>query len=73
MRNITFRAEEKLIEQARRVARSRHQTLNEAFREWLKQYAAPVAGNGAAVDLLMRRLRHIHSPGPYTRDQLNAR
>lgn len=73
MRNITFRAEEKLIEQARRVAHSRHQTLNEAFREWLQRYAAPVAGSGVAVDALMRRLRHIHSSGPYTRDQLNAR
>src|SRR6266852_4602132 len=33
MKNITLSAEEGLIEQARLVARARHQTLNAAFRE----------------------------------------
>jgi len=72
MKKITLSAEESLIEQARLVARSQHKTLNTAFREWLEQYAAQ-AGGGAAVDALMRRLRHIRSSGPYTRDEMNAR
>jgi hypothetical protein len=72
MKNITLSAEESLIEQARLVARSRHQTLNAAFREWLEQYAAQ-AGAGAAVDALMRRLKHVRSAGPYTRDEMNER
>ena len=72
MKNITLSADESLIEQARLVARSRHTTLNVAFREWLEQYAAQ-AGAGAAVDALMRRLRHIRSAGPYSRDEMNER
>lgn len=72
MRNITLSADESLIEQARLVAQSRHQTLNAAFREWLEQFAA-LSGGGAAVDALMRRLRHVRSAGPYTRDEMNER
>jgi hypothetical protein len=72
MKNVTLSADESLIEQARLVARSQHKTLNAAFREWLEQYAAQ-AGGGAAVDALMRRLRHIRSTGSYTRDELNER
>jgi hypothetical protein len=72
MKNITLSAEEGLIEQARLVARSQHKTLNAAFREWLEQYAAQ-AGGGAAFNALMRRLRHVRSSGPYTRDEMNER
>jgi hypothetical protein len=54
------------------VAQAQHKTLNAAFREWLEQYAAQ-AGGGAAVDALMRRLRHVRSAGPYTRDEMNER
>jgi hypothetical protein len=72
VKNVTLSADENLIEQARLVARARHKTLNAAFREWLEQYAAQ-AGGGAAVDALMRRLRHVRSSGPYTRDEMNER
>lgn len=72
VKNITLSADESLIEQARLVARARRTTLNVAFREWLQQYAAQ-AGGGAAVDALMRRMKHIRSGGPYTRDEMNER
>ena len=72
VKNITLSADEGLIEQARLVAQAQHKTLNAAFREWLQQYAAQ-AGGGAAVDALMRRLRHVRSAGPYTRDEMNER
>lgn len=72
MKNITLSADEALIDQARLVARARRTTLNVAFREWLAQYAAQ-AGDGAAVDALMRRLQHVRSSGPYTRDEMNQR
>lgn len=72
MKNITLSADENLIEQARLVARARHKTLNAAFREWLEQYASQ-AGGGAAIDALMRRLKHVRSNGPFTRDQMNER
>jgi len=72
MKNITLSADEGLIERARTVARSRRITLNAAFREWLEQYSAQ-AGDGAAVEALMRRLKHVRSAGPYTRDEMNER
>jgi len=72
VKNITLSADEQLIEQARLVARSRHKTLNVAFREWLEQYVGQT-GNAAAVDALMRRLKHVRSAGPYTRDEMNER
>ena len=72
MKNITLSADENLIEQARLTARARHTTLNGAFREWLEQYASQ-AGASAAIDALMRRLRHVRSSGPYTRDEMNER
>jgi N-methylhydantoinase A/oxoprolinase/acetone carboxylase beta subunit len=72
MKNITLNAEESVIEQARRVARARHTTLNAAFRQWLEQYVSQTGGS-LAVDGLMRRLRHVRSVGPYTRDELNER
>lgn len=72
VKNITLSADENLIDQARLVARSQHKTLNDAFREWLELYARQ-AGAGAAVEALMRRLKHVRSDGPYTRDEMNER
>jgi hypothetical protein len=70
MKNIQFSAEEDLIERARGVARTRHTTLNSAFREWLQHFAA---GESASFDALMQRMSHIDSGGPYPRDEMNAR
>jgi len=72
MKNITLSADESLIEQARLVARSQHKTLNTAFREWLLSFTRQ-SGNVQEFDALMRRLRHIRSGGPYTRDEMNER
>lgn len=72
MKNITLSAEEALIDRARLIARSQHKTLNAAFREWLEAYAAQT-GEAREFDSLMKRLRHIHSGGPYTREEMNER
>jgi hypothetical protein len=72
MKRVILKASESLIKQARSVARARHTTLNAAFRQWLEQYAVQ-SGGGAAVDELMRQLRHVRSSGPYTRDEKNER
>lgn len=39
MKNITFSADERLIEAARERARTEQTTLNEQFRRWLESYA----------------------------------
>jgi hypothetical protein len=73
MKNITFSADEDLIEQARAVARTRRTTLNTAFREWLAQFASRPS-NLREVEALMRRLKHVNSGGRrYTRDEMNER
>ena len=72
MKNVTLSADENLIEQARLVAQARRTTLNAAFRQWLEHYAAQ-SGSGEAIASLMRRLKHVRSSGPYTRDEMNER
>jgi len=72
MRNITFSADEDLIERARAVARSRRKTLNVAFREWLEQFTAK-AGNGAEYKSLMKRLHHVDAGRRFSRDEMNER
>ena len=72
MKNITFSADEELIERAREVAKAEHKTLNVAFREWLVGYAAR-RGHVQQYRALMERLQHIDSGGPYTREEMNER
>jgi hypothetical protein len=74
VRNITLSADEDLIERARSVARSQHRTLNDAFREWLTQFASH-DGEAAAARYreLMEKLRYVNSGGHFTRDELNER
>ena len=72
LKRITLSADENLIKRAQQVARARRTTLNAAFREWLDQYCAQSAGS-AAVDALMLQLRHVHSSGRYTRDEMTQR
>jgi hypothetical protein len=72
MRNITLSAEDELIERARLVARERHTTLNEAFREWLTQFTS-TKSNVDAFDDLMDRLKGVDAGRHFTRDELNER
>ena len=72
MRNVTFSADEELIDKARLRARVEKKTLNEAFREWLQRYAGKSTA-AAEYQQLMRRLSHVKAGGPYTRDEMNAR
>lgn len=72
MKNLTFSADEDLIEKARAIAKAQRTTLNAAFREWLAQFAAS-EGNAQSFDALMKDLRRVDAGGHYTRDQLNER
>jgi hypothetical protein len=73
MRNITFSADENLIDRARQVARDQKRTLNDAFREWLQQFTRQ-SGSVEEANALIDHLRKtIRSNGPYTRDEMNER
>ncbi len=72
MKNITFSADEQLIEQARLLAKSRHKTLNAIFREWLEQLTAQTGG-AQEFDALMKRLKHVQAGRSFSRDEMNER
>ncbi len=72
MKNITFSAEEDLIESARQEARARKTTLNVLFREWLAELAAREERSKRA-DELLKRLSYVDSGGKFSREEMNER
>jgi hypothetical protein len=72
LRNITFSAEKRLVEAARRKAARERRSLNEVFREWLARYAQKhdAAEN---FDRLMDRLGYVRSGRKFTRVEMNER
>jgi predicted transcriptional regulator len=72
VKNITFSADEDLIERARSIAREQHRTLNDAFREWLAEFTSG-AGDAQAFDSLMKRLRYVNTGRHFSRDEMNER
>ena len=73
MRNITFSADEHLIEAAREQALAEGSTLNEQFRRWLDQYARK--RQAARALAVMDRIGQYASSGgkTFTREQRNER
>ena len=72
VRNITFSADETVIDRAREVARSEHKTLNDAFREWLTQYGSRSV-TAEEIAELYRSLRYVRAGKKFTRDEMNER
>ena len=72
-RNITFTADEDLIEAAREAARSENTTLNEQFRLWLESYARKRQAD-RAMETVARIRSYASSDGrKYTREEMNER
>ena len=74
MRNITFSADEHLIEAARAQARARNTTLNEEFRRWLADYTQRDE-RMKRYDETVKALQGKFSTGgrKITRDEMNER
>lgn len=72
-RNITFSADEQLIEAAREAARAEGSTLNEQFRLWLESYARRRQADQALA--VMERISQYAASGGrrFTRDEMNER
>jgi len=72
MKKITFRADKADIELARESASRRNTTLDELFREWLRDVAA---GQKRAREYLalMERLRYVNAGRKFTREEMNER
>ena len=72
MRNITLSADENLIDRARVVAGQQNRTLNDAFREWLREFTG-TSGDAERFDALMARLGHLRAGRRFTREERNER
>lgn len=72
MKNITFSADERLIEKARLKAAKEKTTLNQQFRDWLKRYASE-NDYRKEFEQLMEDLSYVNSGGKFTRDEMNER
>lgn len=72
MKNITFTAEEELIEKARDRARRESTSLNKKFREWLTRYVSK--GNGSKeFESVMEKMSYARPGKKFTRDEMNER
>ncbi len=72
-RNITFTADETLIDEARAVARAENTTLNEQFRIWLEAYTRKRRA-ARAMEVIERIGKYASSGGrKFTRDEMNER
>jgi hypothetical protein len=70
-RNITFSADDDLLDRARDQARKENRTLNDAFRDWLKVYTGQQ--ERMSLDDIAGRWKHIKTGGPFSREELNER
>ena len=74
MRNITFSADEKLIEAARERARDENSTLNEEFRRWLEQYARRKERAAVAMQVVEDMRARVSTGGRvFSRDEMQER
>ena len=74
MRNVTFSADERLIEAARERAQREKTTLNEQFRLWLEAYAAREERARVAMQVVSDLRRTVGTGGRrFTRDESNER
>ncbi len=74
MKNITFSADENLIEAARRQAVAEHTTLNEQFRLWLENYVRREQRAAEAMRTIRELQNSITTGGrKFTRDEINER
>lgn len=74
MRNITFSADERLIEAARDRALRERTTLNEEFRRWLQAYALRENRAQTAMATISELQTSLRTGGRrFTRDEMNER
>ena len=72
MKNVTFSADERLIELAREEARAQKTTLNALFREWLADLAQRDARR-EQVEAVFEEMAAYNAGGKFTREEMNER
>ncbi|MDH5718894.1 MAG: antitoxin [Spirochaetia bacterium] len=72
MKNITFKADDALIEKARLKAKQENRSLNDVFNDWLKVYIYPFE-HGNDYFGIMKKLSYTNSGKSFSRDEMNER
>lgn len=72
MKNITLSADEEWIRLAREQARARKTTLNQLFRDWLREVAG-VEERSRKIESLFDRLDYVDAGGSFSREEMNER
>jgi hypothetical protein len=75
MKNITLSAQEEAIEKARRIASSKHRTLNEMFREWLDTLNHTQTGteNLKKFQTIWKKTNYMRVGKKLSRNEMNER
>jgi len=73
MKNITLRADGALIAAARQRARNEHTTLNEAFRQWLADYAQAQQRVQRSDDVLAQLRGRLEVGRKLSHEEMNTR
>ena len=73
LKNITFAADEALIDEAREAARAENTTLNEQFRQWLEAYARKRRVPRVRETVTTLQSRYTTGGGRWTREEMNER
>lgn len=72
LKNITFSADDRMIEIARKKAKQQNKTLNEVFRQFLLSYSKE-ADLLSSFDEFINSTKHISSGRKFSRDEFNER
>ena len=73
MKNITFSADEHIIEMAREEAHKRKTTLNQLFRDWITDLAAREERRKNIRRVFEELDAHVTHIPKLTRDEMNER
>ena len=73
MKNITFSADERMIDAARERACAEHTTLNEQFRRWLADYAQAQQRLQRCDDVMAHLRGRLQVGRKLGRDEMNER
>ncbi|KAA1269421.1 hypothetical protein [Leptospira interrogans] len=72
MKNITFRADDQLLEKARLRAASERKSLTDVFNEFLKNYSNSVK-DVSDYENLLQKLAYVKVGRKLTREEMNER
>jgi hypothetical protein len=72
LKNITFSADDDLIQRARERAAAERTTLNDEFRRWLEKYAQRPE-TAESFTRLMEHFAYVQPGRSFSRDEMNER